>query len=344
MNKVAKSQNILLKFYKNKRKSVNTSELNSDTEQFKSNIKQDTAKKVLNHYNYTTINNYNNFNELNSNFHSNLSENNTIHPQKINIKSRILHPAENNPVSQSTNSYNNFRDANNSSFYVSLKEDQNLNKETILRMPTLNAIKSDRKVSNSRVSSPAVFKRQDSHSLSVISNSNISHYRRDSQPKEQKIFKMKINNPYVDIFSKKEIEVKLDSNNCNDSFDNVSIRSSLPSNSNLSNIVSSASTSKNKFSVSDYVDRSPSFSKHEYLFSLNEEGVEVIKITNITKYNIPLVPVRNKSFSKENFLKVPDETRLMGGPGSPRFPNIPLRVNSMEVSNSKGLSYLNGGG
>jgi hypothetical protein len=316
---------------------MNNNDINSDTERIKTRLNTDTIKSVSNHYNYTTINNYNNFNESKAKAHSHFYEEKTITPQKINVKSRIKNQDENNTLSM--NPMLNLRDKNNSSFYVTVQEEISPIREKIsmdmFRMPTLKNEKSDSKTLNSKVSSPGAAKRQDSRS-SISAISNISHYRKDSLPKEQKIFKMKINNPYIDIFSKKEIEVKLDTNNFNDSFDNVSIISSLQNNSNnLSNLVSSCSTSKRKISVSDFTDKTPSFSKQEYLFSLNDEGVEVIKITNITKYNIPIVPTRNKSFSKDKFLKVPDGRSLTG---------TPTRVNSMGLSNSKGLSYLSGEG
>jgi hypothetical protein len=278
--------------------------------------------------------------------------------EKINIKSKMFNMNKNMKESQEIIEQNlpfysseGDKNHNNNNFnhnknYKNLNQNNNENFENYennediqisRKMFHLLTLKTDKL--SSKFSSPvlkSISKRNESYSnFSLISN--ISHYRNDSLQKEQKVFKMKTtNSPYVDLFSKKEIELKLDTNN-NDSCDNMSVKSSLynmnPSFSNL--ISSSSSSSKRKISISDLTDltnltdKTPSFSKQEYLYSLNDEGVEVISITNITKYNIPL-PVRNKSFSKEKFLKVPDNN-FIG----------PQRFNSMGPSINKNKKFLN---
>ncbi len=82
-----------------------------------------------------------------------------------------------------------------------------------------------------------------------------------------KMVKIQVGSPYVDIFSNKEIELKLESG----------FRSLEDSESG-----DMSSQTKRKWSVENHSEKTPSFNQ-----DLNDDIVEIISITNITQVNIP---------------------------------------------------------
>lgn len=101
-------------------------------------------------------------------------------------------------------------------------------------------------------------------------------YKLETPKIPSKMVKIQLNNPYVDIFSNKEIEFKLESD----------MKSS--DDSERGNLCS-----KRKYSIENQSEKTPSFNQ-----DMTDEIVEIISITNITQVNIPKKRNSNSVFSK----------------------------------------------
>ena len=173
----------------------------------------------------------------------------------------------NNPQFATTNNnfttINNFNINNNS--HDVTKEDKNL--KCLISLPTLTV----------EYDNPTEMK-------SSFASQKKS-YKLETPIIPSKMVKIQLTNPYVDIFSNKEIEFKLESE----------LKSSDDSERGDLN-------SKRKCSIENHSEKTPSFNQ-----DISDDIVEIISITNITQVNIPNKRNSNTLYSKTNnsTLKVP---------------------------------------
>ncbi len=113
--------------------------------------------------------------------------------------------------------------------------------------------------------------------------SQMKLHKIDSPNHYAKILKIQMTSPYVDLFSNKEIEFKLESG----------LRSSEENES-----VDYSSSAKRKYSMENHSEKTPSFSQ-----DISDDIVEIISITNITHVNTKKRPVYS---AKNSTLKVPN--------------------------------------